>query len=735
MPRAMTRILVALAALAAVASWVWLAQPADVVPSGYPAMGSGPATLSEDTPTTAPLAPPLTEGPIDALAFVDRPQPIAAWCALLGEALDAPRPLDAEAVRYAVRQRFLEADEDVVPLLLDEVTHDGARAEIVPLWVDARGLPDLETFAAWIAGRPVRVRAAAYFRLARLGQEGRQALARLLPGDDDQAGSDALAWLLRREGRGAIDVAVASPATRHALVRTALAAAMVTPEDPSLQQALRDFLTWDLPFRIREAVADVLGATYPEQLRSTPQDAADLFARSQRDDPIIRSLVLREAGDFMDRWKQANPDPEDVLRVRDLVRTAIAADPDPLVRRAAVMSRVGIRPDIKNLAEQCRVLLEAAGNDPDPGVRAAVIRRIHRGCAHARPPFGPSYLTPFIEGDPDPDVRRECLRTLPRYAGLGPWSEEARSGVLRALRDDPDPGVRLEAAALLTDFGWEGATPHLLDAAAQDTDARFRDALFDALRDQVGDADPDFVRALARLDPRWEAEGLPVGPRPREDDSPIRLVPDFRQVSDELPILENAGESPPLEDEPADGWRTSGVEIPTADGGPTLRGLLTDRIDGETAPLLVVVPGNPLLGGAPSALSGTETAHRARDAGWATLRFDYRGRGGSEGSWGGIDGCRKDVAAAIAFATDARRRWGVTPTSTRPPMVTLVSFGPGVQFVAPGSLGVAAHVPIDPRHETPSSPRAAYTAARRQPDRRAAEARLASLLTARSAGQ
>jgi HEAT repeat protein len=675
---------------------------------------------------------------MDALAFADRPKPLASWCALLGEALDAPRPLDAEAVRYAVRQRFLDADEDVVPRLLDEVTHDGARAEIIPLWVDARGLPDLGTFAAWIAGRPVRVRAAAYFRLARLGRDGRQALARLLPGDDEQAGSDALAWLLRREGRGAIDVAVASPATRHALVRTALAAAMVTPEDPSLQQALRDFLAWDLPFRIREAVADALGATYPERLRSTPADAADLFARAQRDDPIIRSLVLREAGDFMDQWKQANPDPGDVLRVRDLVRTAIAADPDPLVRRAAVMSRVGIRPDIKNLAEQCHVLLEAAGNDPDPGVRAAVIRRIHRGCAHARPPFGPSYLTPYIEGDPDPDVRREGLRTLPRYAGLDPWSEEARGGILRALRDDPDPAVRLEAAALLTDFGWEDAAPHLLDAAAHDTDARFRDALFDALRDQVGDADPDFVRALARLDPRWEAKGLPVDPEPREEGSPIRLVPDFRQVSDELPILDNAGEPgepPPPEDEPAGGWRTSEVEIPTGDGGPTLRGLLTDRVDGETTPLLVIVPGNPLLGGAPSALSATETAHRARDAGWATLRFDYRGRGGSEGCWGGIDGCRMDVAAAIAFATDARRRSGVTPTSTRPPMVTLVSFGPGVQYIAPESLGVAAHVPIDPRPETPSSPRAAYTAARRQPDRHATEARLVSLLTQPSDGR
>jgi hypothetical protein len=68
-------------------------------------------------------------------------------------------------------------------------------------------------------------------------------------------------------------------------------------------------------------------------------------------------------------------------------------------------------------------------------------------------------------------------------------------------------------------------------------------------------------------------------------------------------------------------------------------------------------------------------------------------------------------------------------------MVTLVSFGPGVQYVAPESLGVAAHVLIDPRPETPSSPRAAYTAARRQPDRHATEARLVSLLTQPSDGR
>jgi alpha/beta superfamily hydrolase len=47
-----------------------------------------------------------------------------------------------------------------------------------------------------------------------------------------------------------------------------------------------------------------------------------------------------------------------------------------------------------------------------------------------------------------------------------------------------------------------------------------------------------------------------------------------------------------------------------------------------------------------------------RDAGHATLRFNFRGVGASEGSYSGWDGEVGDVAAAAAFA---RRETGITP--------------------------------------------------------------------------
>lgn len=658
-------VLAAVPALLVVGIGVWLLLPGETGSTATATVDTIPAPRPPGTGAPAPHPPAggLPAPGMPAVAAGDAAGDLPEWFGRLAAAAGSGSPVEAEAARYAIRHVISARDVDV-PDLLRRVADERARSEVIPLWIDVHGPPPSADLQRWLSDQPPPVRTAACFRLARLGAPGRDVLAAALSAEDDErVGSEALVWLLRRGGAEGFDAA-AAVRSEEAVIRSATAGLLARPDDRKLAEVLRSALDRPLPFRIREAVVDALAASYPQRLRQPPASADDLFRRAGDADIVTKTLALREAGNFMDQWKKSAPVSEEIERVRTLVRDAVTLAPDPLVRRAAILSRVGLSADIRDLAGQCRALLAIGERDPDPGVRAAVLRRVHRGSAHTRMPFGPDYLVPYVKDDPDPEVRLEALRTLPRYSGQGEQEAEARRLLAWALERDPDRDVRLEAAALLTEFGFDAAREDLYRAATGDPDPAFRDALYDAVRDQIAPLDPELFEKLCAADPKRALDRLrsvdPSGsddPALRDRDA-IRLVPRSRQVAppEPLPAPEDADPAPESEESSppaADGWRRVEFPIRSATGGPALQAVL-DFPAGKEAPLFLVVPPDPLLGGAPWPLPLPAIRSAARRAGHAVLTFDWRGRGGSEGFAGGLAGSREDFRAALAAARDPR---------------------------------------------------------------------------------
>lgn len=88
---------------------------------------------------------------------------------------------------------------------------------------------------------------------------------------------------------------------------------------------------------------------------------------------------------------------------------------------------------------------------------------------------------------------------------------------------------------------------------------------------------------------------------------------------------------------------------------PLPNGLVLEGLShrGERRPGLVVLPPPPLEGGGMDQVVGAEVAYQVSHQGFPTLRFNYRGVGGSQGTPSGDpDDWLADAAAAVRVAMD-----------------------------------------------------------------------------------
>lgn len=75
-----------------------------------------------------------------------------------------------------------------------------------------------------------------------------------------------------------------------------------------------------------------------------------------------------------------------------------------------------------------------------------------------------------------------------------------------------------------------------------------------------------------------------------------------------------------------------------------------DRPEGSPSGYVVFCHPHPLHGGTMTAPLMEKVTARMVESGWAVLRFNFRGVGGSEGGWGGGTAELDDVAAAMTAA-------------------------------------------------------------------------------------
>lgn len=113
-------------------------------------------------------------------------------------------------------------------------------------------------------------------------------------------------------------------------------------------------------------------------------------------------------------------------------------NPDPAVRRVSAEILGNI-----SLSEATEAIVDAL-NDEDPGVRAALIRALVRAKDHRALLEIAARLQ-----DPHPEVRAEAVRALGKLAGY-PHGVRVH---LQPLLEDPDPGVRASAAAIVLASG------------------------------------------------------------------------------------------------------------------------------------------------------------------------------------------------------------------------------------------------------------------------------------------
>jgi alpha/beta superfamily hydrolase len=101
---------------------------------------------------------------------------------------------------------------------------------------------------------------------------------------------------------------------------------------------------------------------------------------------------------------------------------------------------------------------------------------------------------------------------------------------------------------------------------------------------------------------------------------------------------------------PLDGLRTRNVTFQGAGDGPTLRGVLhLPKESPKPFPAAVVCHPHTLMGGNMDNGLVVRVCLALGAAGWAALRFDFRGAGGSAGSFDEGQGERDDVKGAVDF--------------------------------------------------------------------------------------
>jgi len=98
------------------------------------------------------------------------------------------------------------------------------------------------------------------------------------------------------------------------------------------------------------------------------------------------------------------------------------------------------------------------------------------------------------------------------------------------------------------------------------------------------------------------------------------------------------------------------IALPGAEGaaGLVLAGLFTSSPEGEEAAGAVIAPPHPMMGGSMEVPVVSEIAHACASAGLSSLRFDWRGVGGSAGTPSGDpDQACVDYGAALDFLEDS----------------------------------------------------------------------------------
>lgn len=95
---------------------------------------------------------------------------------------------------------------------------------------------------------------------------------------------------------------------------------------------------------------------------------------------------------------------------------------------------------------------------------------------------------------------------------------------------------------------------------------------------------------------------------------------------------------------------TRRVTFQAADHGPTLKGVLHLPVENESPfPAAVVCHPHTLMGGNMGSGVVVSVCLALTVAGWAALRFDFRGAGSSEGSFDDGEGEKEDVEGAVDF--------------------------------------------------------------------------------------
>ncbi len=603
------------------------------------------------------------------------------WVAELEGALAAGHARRAEAARSALRHLYVRrpalAGEHFVAAVPPHL-----RAEIAVLAVDVGGP------TAWDRIRPLAddedtVAAAVAERLCRAGSDGQAALAGdAVPGFRGDRAAALARRLLRQRTPGSFAAALRLGAPRSVVARRALDLHDDGLRAPELSSLMADLLRGEPDFRVRDDLLAALADLLPSALAGPPASTAELFQRARSPDPVVAARALAGAGALVDALKAGSAPPEEIIAVRGLIRETVFSGVDPILRRAAVLSRVGVVLDatlkMDEAGAQCRLLLELARQDPDAGVRAAAIQRIVRGTARQGLPFPPSAFRSFLFDDPDPGVRAQAFDAVVAAGERPAHREEARRLALEGLSSSP----RLRSGASV-------------------------------------------ARGLALLELDLPPQGVPLEGESGEDRA---------WIEGDDPEAATPAVSP----EP--GFRASGprcsqcLDVSFQSGTFRLRGWL--RLC-RGAPLVVVAGPGLLVGGSPLPF-----AHETLDAiadrlGISLLQFDWRGRGRSEGFFDSPGAPAEDLRSAVRFAATGGEDPAGRVADFPPPAAMLVlGFGPGAGVYHRASLSggpeAVGSVLVNAMEVDTESDLAAYNRAlgrtEEPPDAAAVEARLREAL-------
>ncbi len=353
-----------------------------------------------------------------------------------------------------------------------------------------------------------RVRVAGAEALARLGSpEAPEAIAALIHGDETVLEGLRLAMLLQDEE---ITKAAAARAVEAAdpMVREAAVAALGRQTSPAAIQALSALAQLTAVRGI--ALSAVARSPSPaamaaiEALAKGPDEARRLAARAY----FVRAFTRGERSSKLDALLGAlgaSPDPRDravsVEARIALGRMSLAsglADPDPRVRRAAVMGALAIWD-----GGVARTILAQGRTETDPATRRLLALAWSDPQADASLP-AEDLRARLSAGGPDAPL---AARALARRA----------EGEIDALLASPDPLVRAEAALGLGQNPAPDAAARLEEAYRWEEDAGVRRALVRALAARGPGAGA--LGLAAQLDPdavvRWTASvALRRGPGP-----------------------------------------------------------------------------------------------------------------------------------------------------------------------------------------------------------------------------